>query len=256
MDPRHHTVTAFVLRHHAVGEADKILVLLTREHGLRRAVAKGLRKANNRIGGRLEAFREASVTLARGRNLDVVTQVESLRRFPAVSTDFDALATALAATELLLTFLAEGDAHPEVYELYASLLALLGPGQPAEVLLTAFELQLLDALGYRPSLTACVACGEDIADPLRLAGLDLTAGGAVCTACEGEAPARPRRLTGAAWQLLCRLQGSPLEACLEGVVAPDLAAQARSALKAYTSVHAERELKAQRMFDWRTDPPA
>lgn len=255
MDARHHTVTAFVLRHHAVGEADKVLVLLTREHGLRRALAKGLRKASSRLGGRLEAFREASVTLARGRNLDVVTQAESLRRFPAVATDFDALACALGATELLLAFLEEDDPHPEAYELYATLLGCLGPGAPAEVLLTAFELQLLDALGFRPSLAACTACAAPIEEPEAFAGLDLEAGGAVCLACEGLSRTRPRPLTGAAWRLLVALQALPLPACRELPVPQDLAAQARNALKAYTGRQAERELRAQRMFDWGSAPP-
>jgi DNA repair protein RecO (recombination protein O) len=254
MDDRQHTLTAFVLRQHAVGEADRVLVLLTREQGLRRALARGLRKAGSRLGGRLEAFREASVTLVRGRNLDVVAGAESLRRFPAVATDFDALAAGLAATELLLAFLAEDDPQPEAYDMYARLLGRLGPGAPAEVLLCAFELQLLDALGYRPELEACTACGDPITDASGFAGLAMEAGGAVCVGCEGQLASRPRRLTGAAWQLLVGLRSLDLEAGQPPEVPADLAAQARSALKAYTSFHAERDLKAQRMFDWKGEP--
>jgi DNA repair protein RecO (recombination protein O) len=255
MDDRQHTLTAFVLRQHAVGEADRVLVLLTRERGLQRALARGLRKAGSRLGGRLEAFREASVTLARGRNLDVVAGAESLRRFPAVATDFEALAAGLAATELLLAFLADDDPQPEAYDMYASLLGRLGPGAPAEVLLCAFELQLLDALGYRPELEACTACGEPVEELGTFAGLDLEGGGVVCTGCEGLMPTRPRPLSGAAWRLLQQLRALDLAAGEPPVAPADLAAQARGALKAYSSLHAERELKAQRMFDWTGAPP-
>ncbi|MEB3330191.1 MAG: DNA repair protein RecO [Candidatus Sericytochromatia bacterium] len=254
MDDRQPTFTAFVLRQHAVGEADRVLVLLTRERGLRRALARGLRKAGSRLGGRLEAFREASVTLVRGRNLDVVAGAESLRRFPAIATDFDALAAGLAATELLLAFLADDDPQPEAYDLYATLLGRLGPGSAAEVLLCAFELQLLDALGYRPELAACTACGAPLAGPVDLGGLDLEGGGVVCAGCEGLMPVRPRRLSWAARELLLQLRALDLAAGQPPDVAVDLASQARSALKAYSSLHAERELKAQRMFDWKHTP--
>lgn len=253
-DHRLNAVTAFVLRHHAVGEADKILVLFTLEEGLRRAVAKGLRKANNRIGGRLEAFRECQIMLAKGRNLDVVTQVDSLRRFPGVSQDYDALACGMAASELVMAFLEEGEPVPEVYALFAALLAELGPGAPAEVLLTAFELQLLDLLGYRPELGVCLSCDRPIEWAYDVAGLHIEGGSAVCAHCEGLVSGRVRRLSGAAWSLLTRLQETPL-AETRAIEAPaGVLANCRHVLKEYLSYRAERELKAQGMFDWQPTP--
>ena len=257
-DARLYAVTAFVLRHHVVGEADKILTLLTLEEGLRRVVAKGLRKANNRIGGRLEAFRESQVLLAKGRNLDVVTQVDSLRRFPAVSQDYDALAAGMAASELLIAFLEEGGPAPEAYDLFATLLGALGPGKPNELLLTAFELQLLDVLGYRPELHACLGCDRPVEWSYDVAGLHIEGGSAVCVHCEGLVSGRVRRLSGAAWSLLVKLQDLALEEVAETpelVPPPGVLANCRHALKEYLSFRAERELKAQGMFDWQPGVP-
>ncbi len=255
-DNRLTTVTAFVLRHHVLGEADKILVLLTQEDGLRRVVAKGLRKANNRIGGRLEAFRECQVILAKGRNLDVVTQVDSLRRFPGVSQDYDALACGMAASELLMAFLEEGDPAPEAYALFAELLGELGPGAPAEVLLTAFELQLLDVLGYRPQLDTCMACDRPIEWAYDVAGLHIEGGSAICVHCEGLVSGRVRKLSGGAWALMNKLQETPLSEARQVDAQPGVLGNCRHALKEYLSFRAERELKAQGMFDWQPAPRA
>lgn len=253
-DSRLTPVTAFVLRHHVVGEADKILVLLTQEDGLRRALAKGLRKANNRIGGRLEAFRECQIVLAKGRNLDIVTQVDSLRRFPGVAQDYDALACGMAASELLMAFLEEGDPQPEVYALFAELLGELGPGAPAEILLTAFELQLLELLGYRPELQVCMGCDRPIEGPYDVAGLHIEGGSAICVHCEGLVSGRVRRLSGAAWSLLLTLQETPLGEAKALEAPAGVLGNCRHALREYLAYRAERELKAQGMFDWQPAP--
>ena len=69
---------AIVLRTHKLGEADRIITLLTRQHGRVRAVAKGVRKTTSRWGSRLEPFTHVDLQLAEGRNLDVITQADTL----------------------------------------------------------------------------------------------------------------------------------------------------------------------------------
>ncbi|HEY9723927.1 MAG TPA: DNA repair protein RecO [Oscillatoriaceae cyanobacterium] len=242
-------LTAIALRGYPLNEADRILVLMTREEGLKRVLAKGLRKPKNRIGGRLEPLRENELLLAKGRNLDIVTQVDSLRAWPDVQRDFDCLAAAMGAAELLIAFVEEGDPHPEVYDLFVDLLAALRPGVPAETLLAAFELQLLDLVGYRPDLAACMACDRPL-EAEDVHGLNVEGGGAVCVHCEGLMSGRVRRLSAGAWQMLTRLQETPLAECATLTGEPRLLANCRHVLKDYLSLRAERELKAQGMFDW------
>ena len=247
---RTYPVTGIVLRHHALRESDKILVVLTREEGLKRVVAKGLRKAQNRIGGRLEPLRENQILLAKGRSMDVVTQVDSLRRFGAVMEDYDRLAAAFGAAEVLMAFLEEQDPLPEGYDLFVSLLENLTPGADPAVLLAVFELQLLAHLGYRPELAACMTCERAITAGEEVYGLNIEAGGAVCSHCVGLMSGEVRRLTPGGWRLLRHLQDTPLADC-RGIRAPaPMLSNTRHVLKAYMGFRAERELKAQGMFDW------
>ena len=68
-----------VLRTQKLGEADRIITLLTRRHGKVRAVAKGVRRTKSKFGARLEPFSHVDLQLYTGRNLDIVTQAESIR---------------------------------------------------------------------------------------------------------------------------------------------------------------------------------
>jgi DNA repair protein RecO (recombination protein O) len=247
---RTYNLTAIALRGYALNEADRILVLFSPEEGLKRVVAKGLRKPKNRIGGRLEPFRENNIMLAKGRNMDVVTQVESLRSFPAIQQDFDLLAAAMSAAELLLAFVEEGVPAPDVYEHFVEFLGLLKPGAEAEVLLTAYELQLLELVGYRPELGYCLSCERPLDEAKDVQGLNIEGGGTICVNCAGQTAGRLYPLSPGAWQLLQRLQETPLEECLRFKGTGTLLASCRHALKDYLSYRAERELKAQKMFEW------
>lgn len=252
-------VTAIVLRHHPMKEADKILVLATREEGLKRVVAKGLRKGTSRVGGRLEPLRESQILLARGRAMDIVTQVDSLRTFAGVSSDYDALAAGLAAAELLLAFLAEGDPQPEIYDLFATLLGELcqqsGQGEAARLLLVVFELQLLVLLGYQPALDACQACDRPLTSPSDAHGLHIKGGGVICSHCQGLVSGRVHRFAPGAWQLLDGLQALALAHWREVVTTPEAVANCLQILAEYLAFRAEKELKAQRMFDWQPPTP-
>lgn len=248
------TVTAFCLKQHAFGEADALCVLFSREGGLVRAVAKGLRKPKSRVGGKLEPFRENAIMLAAGRRLDVVAQVETRRAFGALLKDFDALAAAMSANEVLLAFLPDNEPHAEIYDRYAELLEALAPGAPAETLLAAFELHVLGLMGYRPNLARCVGCDEAVSVET-IHGLHLEQGGALCRACAGRgALGRAVALSPGVWQYLSRLQQLPLEAAKRISATPRVAAQARHALAAYVALHADQDLKAQGMFDWQAAP--
>ncbi|MEB3195982.1 MAG: DNA repair protein RecO [Candidatus Sericytochromatia bacterium] len=247
MKGREQVESAYVLRHHELGEADKIVVLFTRERGLGRAVARAVRKAKSPLAGRLEPFNELELTLVSGRSLQTISHSQTLRRFPHVVSDFDGLAAAMSANELLLSLLETDDPHPDLFDAYGALLALLQPPCRAELLLASFEMQLLTALGYRPELESCIRCGCALDEGEALGGLAVEEGGVACLDCrDGTRP-----LSLGAWRLLQALQETPLAASPALRATDDLVIQVRHALKAYTAVRAERDLRAQRMFDWR-----
>jgi DNA repair protein RecO (recombination protein O) len=181
---------AVVLRAQKLGEADRIITLLTREHGRVRAVAKGVRKTASRFGARVEPFMLIDVQLYAGRSLDIVTQVETIGAYGlAIAADY---ARYTAATAMLETAerLTETEREPAVQQfllLAGGLRSLsLGLHQPGLVL-DAYLLRSLAVAGWAPSFVDCARCGAP--GPHR--AFALAAGGSVCPSCRPPGSAAP-----------------------------------------------------------------
>jgi DNA repair protein RecO (recombination protein O) len=175
-----------VLRSLRYGEADRILHLYTPDRGRVSAIAKGVRRARSRFGGRLEPFFRLNLVLYEGRSeLLTVTSVETIAGHPRLREDAGALDGAARACEAVARVFADGDPHRGVYHLLANELALLDhePHKAGRPNALAFRLKLLLAAGFAPQLAACASCGEQE----HLAGFSGAAGGVVCAACEASA---------------------------------------------------------------------
>ncbi|WP_372734491.1 DNA repair protein RecO [Nocardioides sp.] len=173
---------AVVLRTHKLAESDRIVTLLTREHGRVRAVAKGVRKTTSRFGSRLEPFTHVDLMLAEGRSLDTVTQVETLTPFSsALGADY---ARYTAGTVMLETAerLASEEREPSVqqYLLLVGGLRAMAADQhrPAQVL-DSYLLRALSVAGYAPSFEHCAHCG--LVGPHRW--FNPAMGGVLCATC-------------------------------------------------------------------------
>ena len=106
-----------VLRTYKLGEADRIVVLCTRHHGKVRAVAKGVRKTKSKFGSRLEPISHVALQLYEGRELDIVTQVESIDHFRAIRDDLDRIARASTMLEAVDQMSQEGGVNPRLYQM-------------------------------------------------------------------------------------------------------------------------------------------
>src|SRR5919112_5713259 len=153
---------AIVLRSMDLGEADRVLTVLTPHHGKLRVIAKGVRRPRSRLGGGLEPFSDVHLVLAIGRTFDVVTQVALEDPHLGLRDDLHSTATAWYLVELADRF-CEGAADSRgAFLLLAQGLAALDatPGEVGrEVVARWFELHLLDAMGFRPELGRCLECG-------------------------------------------------------------------------------------------------
>ncbi len=157
---RSYTTDAIVLRNRPLGEKDRIVSLLSREHGKIPTVAKGARRPGSRLAAPTQPFAFAQFALARGRNFDLVTQVVIHDTFHALHTNLLATACALCATELLDRALSERHPEPALFDLLRVALPTLAAGDNCEVTLRAFQLRAASVLGYQPQLNACVRCGS------------------------------------------------------------------------------------------------
>jgi DNA repair protein RecO (recombination protein O) len=175
-----------VLRSLRYGEADRILHLYTPDRGRVSAIAKGVRRARSRFGGRLEPFFRLHVVFYEGRSeLLTVTSAETVAAYPRLREDAGALDGAARACEAVARVFDDGDPHAGVYHLLANELALLDgdPARAGRANALAFRLKLLLAAGFAPHLASCASCGEQE----HLVGFSGAAGGVVCGACEASA---------------------------------------------------------------------
>ena len=175
-----------MLRSIRYGEADRILHLYTPHHGRVSAIAKGVRKARSRFGGRLEPYFRLDLVLYEGRSdLLTVTSAETVAAHPRLREHGAALDGAARACEAVARIFDDGDPHTGVYHLLANELALLdqAPDSAGRANALAFRLKLLLAAGFAPHLAGCASCGERE----HIVGFSGAAGGVVCGACEASA---------------------------------------------------------------------
>lgn len=193
-----------VLRTYKLGEADRIVVFATRGHGKVRAVAKGVRKTRSRFGSRLEPPTHVALQLYQGRELDIVTQAETVDGFRAIREDLDRFARAANLLEAVDQIGLEREPHPRLYQMLLGALRTLA-ATDAPLVVPAFYWKLLALEGLRPELDRCVSCGR----PDELEAFDLDEGGVLCRDCRRGHPLSP-----AALALLRRILGGELGGAL------------------------------------------
>lgn len=181
---------AIVLRTQKLGEADRIVTLLTRSHGRVRGVARGVRKTTSRIGARLEPFSHVDVQLYEGRSLDSVNQVETIAAHGAVlSGDYRRWTSGTAMLETAERLTPE-EREPAVQQfalLVAGLRSLAAGEHEATLILDAYLLRSLAVAGWSPSFDACARCGAE--GPHR--AFSIQGGGVVCAGCRPPGSASP-----------------------------------------------------------------
>ncbi len=230
-----------VLRTYKLGEADRIIVFITKDHGKVRAVAKGVRKTKSKFGSHLEPMSHVAVQFYEGRELDIVTQTESVDHFRPIRDDLDRIAHGIAMLEAVDQMALEREPNPRLYQmLLGALRALAAHNGPLVV--PAFFWKLLALEGFRPQLDECVLCGATPPeDPL--VAFDLESGGALCAGCR-----RGRRISPEALALMQQILGGQLGSALNEPASPATHEVEHLATEAMEH-HLERRLKAVSLLD-------
>jgi DNA repair protein RecO (recombination protein O) len=167
-----------VLRSYKLGESDRIVVLMTEQHGKVRAVAKGIRKTKSKIGARLEPLSHVEVQLYKGRELDTVSQVELIDSSARLHNNLDKLTQGISMLEAVDQIAEDREPSPHLYRmLHGALNALMEQESP--VMLAAFYWKLLAAEGVSPQVHSCVGCAAEDG----LVAFDIFHGGVQCRTC-------------------------------------------------------------------------
>jgi len=213
--PREFTTPAFVLRTRPYGESDRIVTLITEQHGKLTGIAKGAKNSRRRFAGTLEPFVHVRVAFQQRATADLafLLRCELLGTLRSFTRDLDRFAAGSYVLELTDRMVLGREPGREVYRLVHDALALLDTGTPCDPVLRAFELHLLAASGYAPVLDRCRACGRATEEAAMY--LAVERGGLVCRTCvrPGES-VRPVAATTA--RELARLAANPLACAAAG----------------------------------------
>jgi len=231
---------AVVLRHKDWGEADRLLTLFTREQGKVRALAKGARKVTSRKAGHLEPFTQVTLQLAKGRDLLIVTQAETINAFLAIGEDLVKTGYASYVIELLDRFTYEEESgHPSLFKLLVDTLDRLEKESDAWVAVRYYEMRLLDYTGFRPQLFECANCGREILPEDQF--FSFSAGGAICPRC-GQGLPNLTKISVETLKYLRHFQRSSYREASRGHPSLEVQKEAEILMQGYFTYLVEREL--------------
>ena len=188
-----------VLRTYKLGEADRIVVMLTPGHGKVRAVAKGVRRTKSRIGGRLEPLSHVDLILYEGRELDIVSQAETIEPWRPLHEDLHCLSQGMAMAEATEQVAQEREPSEPLYRMLVGALRTL-VDRPGPLVVASFYWKLLALDGAGPILGSCASCGSS-PPAAGLVAFDIGEGGALCRDCRRGQPVSPVALELVGWIL-------------------------------------------------------
>jgi len=244
--PRTYQTETIIIKKIKLGEADRILTLYTPHLGKIQAKARGVRRPRSKLAGHLELLTYSLVSLARGRNLDVITGSQTINSFLPLKSDLWLTSCALYVTELVNQFTPDYVENYPLFQLLLETMEHLCQASNKELTLRYFELHLLNEVGYRPQLQQCVSCQR----PLEPTANSFCpgSGGMLCPNCSPNEPfSYPLSVN--AQKVLRLLQNSDYDTASRLKIDAGLSRELEKALSGYLKYFLEREVKSAAWLD-------
>jgi len=233
-------VDAVVIRHIDYGEADQMLTLFTRQLGKTRAIAKGARKIASRKAGHIEPFTHVKLQLAKGRDMLLITQADTVDAYLSLRDDLILTSQAAYVLELLDRFSYEDETEsPSTFRLLTETLSRLTSKDDPWLVLRYYEMRLLDHVGFRPQLFECTNCGREIQPEDQF--FSFSAGGVICPRC-GRGLPNLRDISVATLKYLRHFQRSNYVEASRARPRHEIQGEAESLMQGYFTYLLEREL--------------
>lgn len=245
--PRTYRAEAIVLKGLDLGEADRVITLYTRHFGKVRAIAKGARRPTSRLAGHVEPLAHATFLLAKGRDLDVVTQAELRETYRALREDLLSTAAGWYVAELVDRFTVDRHPSAPTFELFATALRHLDAGHPPGLVCRWFDLHLLDRAGFRPELGRCAHCGRALEETEQV--FSPSAGGVLGRECRARAEGSVAILTVRGLKALRYLLRSEFAEASRLRIDPALAIELERHMRTFLQHVLDRDVNAARLLD-------
>lgn len=237
---------AIIIKRSKLGEADRILTIYTPDHGKVKAVAKGTRRPKSKLGGHVELLTHSLLLLARGRNLDIITQAQTIDSFMPLKGDLNRMSCGLYISELVDSFNAEHVENHRLFSLLLDTLHQLSQAKNNEIILRYFELHLLDYTGYRPQLQRCANCDSPLLPVTNC--FSSSQGGVLCKDCGYEEPIA-RSLSLNALKVLRLWQNCDCATAGRVRINSELSLELEQVLREYIRYLLERQVKSTTWLD-------
>ena len=237
-----------ILRRRDFGEADRILVIFSRKLGRISGIAKGSRKPSSKISGHIEIFMRSSFLVARGKNLHIITQAESIDEYDGLRKDLSGIGIGSYVVELVDAFTYEEGSNLKLYDLLLATLESLNQGANQGIVVHYYELHLMDLVGFRPELFSCVECGEKIVEQNQFLSGEL--GGVICPNCiSGISAASVRPISSSTLKFLRHFQRSSLQSLLDLNITSEILDGLEKSIRYYLTHTLERHLNSPDFID-------
>ena len=182
---KNYVTDAINLKSYNLNDSDKIVVMYSKDNGLIKGVAKGVKKPKSKLGARMDLLVANTLQLIKGKSMDTIIQAQTINHFQKTRENYDKLVISSYLSELVIN-LGEGSetASEEIYELlYKALHKISASGNKKDMLIAAikFQLKLLLIIGFCVELDSCLCCREQILNEEMY--FSSTMGGIVCKEC-------------------------------------------------------------------------
>ena len=245
--PRAYRAEGIVLKGLDFGEADRIVTLYTRYFGKVRAIAKGARRPTGRLSGHVEPLAHATFQLAKGRELDVITQAETREAYRALREDLLSTAAGWYVAELVDRFTVDRQPSAPTFDLLATALRHLDAANPPGLVCRWFDLHLLDRAGFRPELGRCAQCERALEESEQL--FSPAAGGVVCGRCRALAEGQVGIITVRGLKALRHLLKSDFAEAARLRIDAALAIELDRHMRGFLQHVLDRDVNAARLLD-------
>ncbi len=233
-------VEGVILRHSDYGEADRMLTVYTSQLGKTRALVKGARKITSRKAGHLEPFTHVKLQLAKGRDIPLVTQADTIDSYLPLHENLVLTSQASYIIELLDRFTYEdGSENTSIFRLLTDTLSRLASGADPWVATRYYEMRLLDYLGFRPQLFECANCRREVLPEDQF--FSYSAGGVICRNCAPRLT-QLRPISVDTLKYLRHFQRSTYAEAARALPTANTRAQAEELMQGYFTFLLEREL--------------
>jgi DNA repair protein RecO (recombination protein O) len=244
--PRSYQIEALILKRTKLGETDKILTLYSPSGGKLRAVAKGASRPGSKLGGHVEIMTHSQLFLSKGRNLDIITQAQTIDSFMPVKENLKLTTGGLYIMELVDAFTSEEVVDKSLFSLIIETLQQLGQAKNPASVIRYFELHLLEYSGYKPQMQKCSSCNATL-QPAKNC-FSPAQGGVLCLDCGFEEPvSRPISLN--ALKVIRLWQNTNFKNALKVNIKDDLAIELELLLRDYIRYILERQIKSVDFLD-------